>query len=70
MKLKRADTSWNDDTALENITYNDKYVVVYDFSDTGLYILVRLPNQELIIKTRRPLSMNSRYCFVTFTQLG
>ncbi|RYN36877.1 hypothetical protein AA0113_g9630 [Alternaria arborescens] len=29
--LKRSDTTLSDDTELANITYNDKYVVVYDF---------------------------------------
>ncbi|CAO2647320.1 Nn.00g082420.m01.CDS01 [Neocucurbitaria sp. VM-36] len=29
--LRRAETTFSDDTALANITYNDKYVVVYDF---------------------------------------
>ncbi|KAF1836068.1 hypothetical protein BDW02DRAFT_494478 [Decorospora gaudefroyi] len=31
--LRRSDTTLNDDTELANITYNDKYVVVYDFSN-------------------------------------
>lgn len=35
--LRRADTTLSDDTELENVTYNDKYVVVYDFSDIGNY---------------------------------
>ncbi|RAR04132.1 plasma membrane channel protein [Stemphylium lycopersici] len=30
--LKRSDTTLSDDSELANITYNDKYVVVYDFS--------------------------------------
>jgi hypothetical protein len=34
--LKRSDTTLSDDTELANITYNDKYVVVYDFSDVGM----------------------------------
>ncbi|KAH8731791.1 calcium-activated chloride channel-domain-containing protein [Phaeosphaeriaceae sp. PMI808] len=33
MQLRRADTTLSDDTALANITYNDKYVVVYNFED-------------------------------------
>jgi anoctamin-10 len=35
MQLRRADTSLSDDNELANITYNDKYVAVYDFSNTG-----------------------------------
>ncbi|KAF2023281.1 hypothetical protein EK21DRAFT_105400 [Setomelanomma holmii] len=31
MQLRRADTTLTDDTELANITYNDKYVVVYEF---------------------------------------
>lgn len=33
--LRRAETTFSDDTALANITYNDKYVAVYDFSKVG-----------------------------------
>jgi anoctamin-10 len=33
--LRRADTTLSDDSELANITYNDKYVVVYDFDDVG-----------------------------------
>jgi anoctamin-10 len=33
--LKRSDTTWSDDTELANVTYNDKYVVVYDFGNVG-----------------------------------
>jgi hypothetical protein len=36
-QLRRADTTWSDDTGLANIKYNDKYVVVYNFSETGSY---------------------------------
>jgi hypothetical protein len=46
MQLRRADTSWNDDTALENITYNDKYVVVYNFGDNGPYMLSDAPSGD------------------------
>lgn len=35
LRLRRAGTSLSDDTELANITYNDKYVVVYDFSEIG-----------------------------------
>jgi hypothetical protein len=35
MQLRRADTSLSDDTELANVTYNDKYVVVYNFNNTG-----------------------------------
>ncbi|KAI4645732.1 hypothetical protein J4E93_005310 [Alternaria ventricosa] len=31
--LKRSDTTLSDDAELANVTYNDKYVVVYDFGD-------------------------------------
>ncbi|KAF2626287.1 hypothetical protein BU25DRAFT_422480 [Macroventuria anomochaeta] len=31
MQLRRADTTLGDDQELANVTYNDKYVVVYDF---------------------------------------
>jgi len=34
--LRRVDTTWSDDTELDYITYNDKYVVVYDFSSVGM----------------------------------
>lgn len=34
--LKRSDTTLSDDTELANITYNDKYVVVYDFGNVGM----------------------------------
>jgi hypothetical protein len=34
--LKRSDTTLSDDTELTNITYNDKYVVVYDFGNVGM----------------------------------
>lgn len=34
MQLRRADTGLSDDTEFANVTYNDKYVVVYNFSDT------------------------------------
>jgi anoctamin-10 len=40
MQLRRADTTLGDDTELANITYNDKYVVVYDFSKTGSYTII------------------------------
>ncbi|KAH6639056.1 calcium-activated chloride channel-domain-containing protein [Boeremia exigua] len=33
MKLRRADTTIGDDQELANVTYNDKYVVVYDFGN-------------------------------------
>lgn len=38
MQLRRADTSLSGDTELANITYNDKYVVVYNFADSGSYL--------------------------------
>jgi hypothetical protein len=69
MKLRRANTSWNDDTALENITYNDKYVVVYEFGDTGSYALVDVLSQGLTSKTLRPLFVKSVNCFEIFTRL-
>jgi anoctamin-10 len=34
MQLRRADTTLSDDTELANVTYNDKYVIVYNFNDT------------------------------------
>lgn len=34
--LSRSDTGFGDDTDLANITYNDKYVIAYDFSDVGM----------------------------------
>jgi hypothetical protein len=36
MQLRRADTTFGDDQELANVTYNDKYVVVYDFSSVGM----------------------------------
>ena len=33
--LKRSDTTLSDDTELANVTYNDKYVIVYDFGNVG-----------------------------------
>jgi hypothetical protein len=36
MQLRRADTTFGDDQELANVTYNDKYVVVYDFSRVGM----------------------------------
>ena len=36
--LKRSDTTLSDDSELTNITYNDKYVVVYDFSSVGMSV--------------------------------
>jgi anoctamin-10 len=35
MQLRRADTTLGDDQELANVTYNDKYVVVYDFGSVG-----------------------------------
>jgi anoctamin-10 len=35
MQLRRADTTLSGDTELANITYNDKYVVVYSFKEIG-----------------------------------
>lgn len=35
MLLRRAFTTLGDDVKLTNITYNDKYVVVYNFDDIG-----------------------------------
>lgn len=35
MQLRRADTALTDDTDVATTTYNDKYVVVYDFADVG-----------------------------------
>ena len=35
LKLRRADTTLGDDQELANVTYNDKYVVVYDFGNVG-----------------------------------
>jgi anoctamin-10 len=34
--LRRSDTAFGDDTELANITYNDKYVIAYDFSNVGM----------------------------------
>lgn len=34
--VRRSDTAFGDDTDLGNITYNDKYVIVYDFSNVGM----------------------------------
>jgi anoctamin-10 len=34
MQLRRADTTLSDDTELANVTYNDKYVVVYSFAES------------------------------------
>ncbi|KAH7079673.1 calcium-activated chloride channel-domain-containing protein [Paraphoma chrysanthemicola] len=33
MQLRRADTTLSDDSELANVTYNDKYVIVYEFGD-------------------------------------
>jgi anoctamin-10 len=38
--LKRSDTTLSDDTELANITYNDKYVVVYDFGSVGMFCVI------------------------------
>lgn len=38
MQLRRADTTLGDDQELANVTYNDKYVVVYDFSNVGAWM--------------------------------
>lgn len=37
MQLRRADTTLGDDQELANVTYNDKYVVVYDFGSVGTW---------------------------------
>lgn len=50
--LRRADTTLSDVTDLGNITYNDKYVVVYDFSDVGLFL--GIPNWYILLTTTRP----------------
>ncbi|XP_014556665.1 hypothetical protein COCVIDRAFT_99136 [Bipolaris victoriae FI3] len=41
--LSRSDTGFGDDTDLANITYNDKYVIAYDFSDVA-------PDDDVAIK--------------------
>ncbi|KAL5116585.1 hypothetical protein ACEQ8H_005463 [Pleosporales sp. CAS-2024a] len=46
MQLRRADTSLSDDPELANITYNDKYVVVYNFGDIGLSSRASCANDE------------------------
>jgi anoctamin-10 len=35
LRLRRVDTTLGGDDELANITYNDKYVVVYNFTDIG-----------------------------------
>jgi anoctamin-10 len=35
MKLRRADTTLGDNEELANVTYNDKYVVVYEFANVS-----------------------------------
>lgn len=42
MQLRRADTSLSDDSELAHVTYNDKYVVVYNFADLGSYVPTRV----------------------------
>ena len=37
MQLRRADTTLGDDQELANVTYNDKYIVVYDFGSVGTF---------------------------------
>lgn len=39
--MRRADTTFGDDQELANVTYNDKYVVVYDFGSVGKYNISR-----------------------------
>jgi anoctamin-10 len=41
MQLRRADTTLSDDTELANVTYNDKYDVVYNFTDTETDLAIR-----------------------------
>ncbi|KAH7413597.1 calcium-activated chloride channel-domain-containing protein [Phaeosphaeria sp. MPI-PUGE-AT-0046c] len=41
MQLRRADTSLSDDCELAHVTYNDKYVVVYDFADHDTEIAIQ-----------------------------
>lgn len=45
--LKRSDTAFGDDTDLGNITYNDKYVIVYDFSNVDDDVATRECKQLL-----------------------
>lgn len=41
MQLRRADTSLSDDTELAHVTYNDKYVVVYNFADVDTDVAIQ-----------------------------
>lgn len=42
MQLRRADTTLGDDQELANVTYNDKYVVVYDFGSVGMWFVPKI----------------------------
>lgn len=56
MQLRRADTTLGDDQELAHVTYNDKYVVVYDFSNVGKCITSCAPTSPLTaLQTMRPL---------------
>lgn len=59
MQLRRADTSLSDDSELAHVTYNDKYVVVYNFADLGSYGQTKVAWLALIIQTLRLPSKNS-----------
>jgi hypothetical protein len=63
--LQRSDTTLSDDAELANITYNDKYVVVYDFSNVGkstvtMFMLQADVNQMTMLRLR-----NARLCSMT-----
>lgn len=53
MQLRRADTTLGDDQELANVTYNDKYVVVYDFGSVGVWSILKDAAFVLIISRAR-----------------
>jgi len=61
MQLRRADTTLGDDQELANVTYNDKYVVVYDFGSVGAWsVLKKCCFCADYLQSTRLLSQNSQ----------
>jgi len=71
MQLRRADTTLGDDQELANVTYNDKYVVVYDFGSVGTFGSKESGRAQVDTLQSTRLPLPSSLCWSkTYTLLG